>query len=187
MVNASTFNTYYDDVRVGDDAVIAGVNRGWDLIVNQLNYERVSLAPPGMLSRTYEQTIRWAQETKLADGRRVIDQEWVQINLATVRAKLEYLQLIGWKVASSGGASPADASSTKVFGTELSCEAYQLLSEVIGPAASLRKDSPGAVLAGRIERAMQGALILTFGGGVNEVQRDLIALFGLGLPRIPRH
>ncbi len=187
MVNASTFNTYYDDVRVGDDAVIAGVNRGWDLIVNQLNYERVSLAPPGMLSRTYEQTLRWAQETKLADGRRVIDQEWVQINLATVRAKLEYLQLIGWKVASSGGASPADASSTKVFGTELSCEAYQLLSEVIGPAASLRKGSPGAVLAGRIERAMQGALILTFGGGVNEVQRDLISLFGLGLPRVPRH
>jgi alkylation response protein AidB-like acyl-CoA dehydrogenase len=187
MVNASTFNTYYDNVRVGDEAVIAGVNRGWDLIVNQLNYERVSLAPPGMLSRTYEETLRWAQESKLADGRRVADQEWVQINLATVRAKLEYLQLIGWKVASSGGANPADASSTKVFGTELFCEAYRLLSEVIGPAASLRKGSPGAVLAGRIERAMQGSLILTFGGGVNEVQRDLISLFGLGLPRVPRH
>jgi 3-oxocholest-4-en-26-oyl-CoA dehydrogenase alpha subunit len=187
MVNASTFNTYYDNVRVGDDSVIAGVNRGWDLIVNQLNYERVSLAPPGMLSRTYEQTLQWAQDTKLADGRRVIDQEWVQINLATVRANLEYLQLIGWKVAASGGANPADASSTKVFGTELSCEAYRLLSEVVGPAASLRKGSPGAVLAGRIERGMQGALILTFGGGVNEVQRDLISLFGLGLPRVPRH
>ena len=90
-------------------------------------------------------------------------------------------------MASSGGANPADASSTKVFGTELSCEAYRLLSEVLGPAASLRKGSPGAVLAGRIERGMQGALILTFGGGVNEVQRDLIALFGLGLPRVPRH
>ena len=64
MVNASTFNTYYDDVRVGDDAIVYGVNRGWDLIVNQLNYERVSLAPPGMLSRTYDATVRWAQETK---------------------------------------------------------------------------------------------------------------------------
>jgi alkylation response protein AidB-like acyl-CoA dehydrogenase len=186
MVNASTFNTYYDDVRVGDDAVVYGVNRGWDLIINQLNYERVSLAPPGMLSRTFEDTVRWAQETKLADGRRVIDQEWVQVNLAKVRAKLEFLQLIGWKVAASGGANPADASSTKVFGTELSLEAYRLLSEVLGPAASLRKGSPGAVLAGRIERGVQGALILTFGGGVNEVQRDLIALFGLGMPRIPR-
>ena len=186
MVNASTFNTYYDDVRVGDDAVVYGLNRGWDLIINQLNYERVSLAPPGMLSRTYEETVRWAQETKLADGRRVVDQEWVQLNLARVRAKLEFLQLIGWKVAASGGANPADASSTKVFGTELSLEAYKLLSEVLGPASSLRRGSPGATLAGRIERGMQGALILTFGGGVNEVQRDLIALFGLGMPRIPR-
>ena len=187
MVNASTFNTFYDDVRVGDDAIVGGLNRGWDLIVNQLNYERVSLAPPGMLSRTYEETVRWAQDTKLPDGRRVIDQEWVQINLARVRARLEYLQLIGWKVAASGGANPADASSTKVFGTENSVESYRLLSEVLGQAATLRKGSPGAVLAGRIERGMQGALILTFGGGVNEVQRDLIALFGLGLPRVPRH
>ena len=117
----------------------------------------------------------------------MIDQEWVQLNLARVRAKLEYLQLHrleGRLVAAA--ANPADASSVKVFGTELSCEAYQLLAEVLGPAASLRKGSPGAVLAGRIERGMQGALILTFGGGVNEVQRDLISLFGLGLPRVPQ-
>jgi 3-oxocholest-4-en-26-oyl-CoA dehydrogenase alpha subunit len=187
MVNASTYNTYYDDVRVGDDAIVSGLNQGWNLITNQLNYERVSLAPPGMVSRTYEETVRWAQDTKLSDGRRVIDQEWVQINLARVRAKIEYLQLLGWKVAASGGANPADASSAKVFGTELSTEVYKLLSEVIGPAATLRRGSPGAALAGRIERGTQGALILTFGGGVNEVQRDLIALFGLGLPRVPRH
>jgi 3-oxocholest-4-en-26-oyl-CoA dehydrogenase alpha subunit len=58
--------------------------------------------------------------------------------------------------------------------------------EVVGPAAYLRRGSHGEVLAGRIERAFQGCLILTFGGGVNEVQRDLIALFGLGLPRVPR-
>ena len=186
MVNASTFNTFYDNVRVPESAVIYGLNRGWDLIINQLNYERVGLAPPGMISRTYEETVRWAQETKLPDGRRVIDQEWVQVNLAKVRVKVDYLQLINWKV-SSGGATPADASSAKVFGTELFCEAYRLLSEVVGPAATLRQGSPGAVLAGRIERGMQGSLILTFGGGVNEVQRDLVALFGLGLPRVPRH
>jgi alkylation response protein AidB-like acyl-CoA dehydrogenase len=187
MVNASTFNTYYDDVRVGDDAVVYGVNRGWDLIVNQLNYERVSLAPPGMISRSYEHTLEWARTTVLPDGTRPIDQEWVRVNLAKVRSGIEFLTLIGWKVASSGGASPADASSMKVFGTEFSTTAYKLLAEVLGPAATLRRGSPGAVLAGRIERGMQGALILTFGGGVNEVQRDLIALFGLGLPRVPRH
>jgi alkylation response protein AidB-like acyl-CoA dehydrogenase len=186
MVNASTYTTYYDDVRVPDSAIVAGVNRGWDLIVNQLNYERVSLAPPGMLSRLFDEVVTWARDTKLPDGRRVIDQEWARINLARVKAKLEYLQVLNWKVASGGGASPADASSAKVYGTELSTEAYRLLSEVVGPAASLQRGTPGAVLAGRIERAVQGALILTFGGGTNEVQRDLVALFGLGLPRVPR-
>ena len=187
MVNASTFNTYYDDVKVGDDAIVYGLNRGWDLIVNQLNYERVSLAPPGMISRAYEHTLEWARTTTLPDGSRPIDQEWVRVNLAKVRSGIEFLTLIGWKVASSGGASPADASSMKVFGTEFSTQAYKLLAEVLGPAATLRRGSPGAVLAGRIERGMQVALILTFGGGVDEVQRDLIALFGLGLPRVPRH
>jgi alkylation response protein AidB-like acyl-CoA dehydrogenase len=186
MVNASTFNTFYDDVRVGDDAVVYGVNRGWDLIVNQLNYERVSLGPPGMVERVFDDVIAWAREAKLPDGRRVADQEWVQLNIARVHARLELVKLINWKVAAAGGANPADASATKVFATEFYTEAYRLLMEVLGPAAYLTRGSPGAALAGQLERAFQGCLILTFGGGVNEVQRDLIALFGAGLPRVPR-
>jgi alkylation response protein AidB-like acyl-CoA dehydrogenase len=186
MVNASTTSTFYNNVKVGDDAVVAGVNRGWDLITNQLNYERLSLAPPGMVERCYDDVVRFAKDTKLPDGRRVIDQEWVQINLARVRAKTEFLKLINWKVA-TGKINPGDASSAKVFGTEFFTEAYRLLLEVLGPTGSLRQGSPAAAVAGRVERAMQGALILTFGGGTNEVQRDLIALFGLGMPRIPRH
>jgi alkylation response protein AidB-like acyl-CoA dehydrogenase len=190
MVNASTFTTYYDEVRVPDDAVVYGVNRGWDLIVNQLNYERVSLAPAGMFSGVYEDVVAWASTTKLADGRRVIDQEWAQLSLARAYAKLEVLKLLNWKVAASadatGGANPADASATKVFGTEFFVEGYRALLEVLGPAATFDRGSPGAILAGRLARSAQGALILTFGGGVNEIQRDLIALFGLGLPRVPR-
>jgi alkylation response protein AidB-like acyl-CoA dehydrogenase len=186
MVTASTFNTFYDDVRVGDEAVVYGVNRGWDLIINQLNYERVSLGPPGTVERVFDEVMAWAQQTKLADGRCVADQEWVQLNMARVHAKLEFVKLINWKVAAAGGADPADASATKVFATEFYTEAYRLLMEVLGPAAYLTRDSTSAMLAGRLERAFQGCLILTFGGGVNEVQRDLIALFGAGLPRVPR-
>lgn len=196
MVNASTFTTYYDEVRVPDDAVVYGVNRGWDLIVNQLNYERVSLAPAGMFSKNFESVVAWARSTKLADGRRVIDQEWVQQSLAAVAAKLEVLKLLNWKVAANAdggtqsdggkGANPADASATKVFGTELFVEGYRALMEIVGPAATFDRGSPGAVLTGRLARGFQGALILTFGGGVNEIQRDLVALFGLGLPRVPR-
>jgi 3-oxocholest-4-en-26-oyl-CoA dehydrogenase alpha subunit len=68
-----------------------------------------------------------------------------------------------------------------VFGTEFAVEAYRLLMEVLGAGAGVRAGSPGAVLAGRIERAHRAALILTFGGGANEVQRDIIAATGLGL------
>jgi alkylation response protein AidB-like acyl-CoA dehydrogenase len=81
---------------------------------------------------------------------------------------------------------PADASATKVFGTEFAVEAYRLLMEVLGAGALARSGSPGEVLAGRIERAHRAALILTFGGGTNEVQRDIIAAAGLGLPALRR-
>lgn len=189
MVNASTFNTYYDDVRVTDDDIIGELHGGWTLITNQLNYERVSLGPPGMISRSIEDVVAWAKETKLPDGRRVIDQEWVQADLARVVSGLDAVTLMSWKVASSaeqGGANPADASATKFYATEFYLEAYRLLMGIIGPAAALTKGTPEAELAGRLERGCQGSLILTFGGGTNEIQRDLVALFGLGLPRVPR-
>ncbi|MDQ1375404.1 MAG: 3-oxocholest-4-en-26-oyl-CoA dehydrogenase alpha subunit [Actinomycetota bacterium] len=186
MGDAKTNATYYDNVRVPVTNLVGEVNRGWDLIVNQLNYERVALAPPGWVDRQYTGVRRWAQNTKLGDGRRVIDQEWVQLNLAKVHAKLDVLRLINWKVAWSAGKgklNPADASATKVYGTELFCEAYGLLLEILGPAGALKRHSPEAALRGSLERAYQGTLILTFGGGTNEVQRDLVAIFGLGMPR----
>jgi 3-oxocholest-4-en-26-oyl-CoA dehydrogenase alpha subunit len=186
LVSSGTTATYYEDVRVPHGALIGGLNKGWKLITNQLNYERVSICPAGMVEQLFEDTIAWASENRLADGRRVIDQEWVQMSLARVHARLDFLRLMNWKVASSATVNPADASATKVFGTEFFCEAYRLLLEVIGQAGYLRRGSPGVALRGRIERAYQGTLFLTFGGGTNEVQRDLIALFGLGMPRIPR-
>ena len=78
------------------------------------------------------------------------------------------------------------ASATKVYGTEFATEAYRLLMEVVGPAATLRAGSTGAHLNGRLERFQRTSLILTFGGGTNEVQRDIIAMAGLGMPRAPR-
>lgn len=183
---ASTSSTYYQDVRVPVENVVGEIDGGWEVIVNQLNYERISLSAPGTIERPYTDVLRWAQDTKLADGRRVIDQEWVQIHLARVHAKIEALRLINWKslwATTIGAVSPADSSATKVYGTNFYCEAYSLLLEVLGSAGILQKDSPGAVLAGKIERSYRGVIILTFGGGVNEVQRDLIAMFGLKMPR----
>src|SRR4051812_8647536 len=112
---------YYNDVRVPATNLVGGENNGWGLITNQLNHERVTLCSSGIPARALADVRRWAQETKLADGRRVIDQEWVQVNLARVHAKLEYLRLMNWKVAwtaTQGKLDVADASSVKVFGTE---------------------------------------------------------------------
>jgi alkylation response protein AidB-like acyl-CoA dehydrogenase len=178
--------TFFDDVRVPATNLVGGENNGWTLITNQLNHERVTLCSPGIVERALGDTRAWAQNTKLADGRRVIDQEWVQVHLARIHAKVEFLKLINWKVAwaaTQGKLDVADASTNKVFGTEFYMEAFRLMMEVVGQAGYLTRGSPEAVLAGRLEMYARSMVILTFGGGTNEIQRDLIAIFGLGLPR----
>ncbi len=182
--DSATNATFYEDVRVPHSALVGEVNQGWSLIINQLNLERVALCAPGGAQRLFEDVCAWARATSLDDGRRVIDLEWVRIHLARVRAGLEFLRLINWKSAwalTQGRIDPADASTTKVFGTEFFCQAYRLMLEIMGPAGAVKRGSPGAILRGRVERAYRGTLILTFGGGTNEIQRDLISVFGLGM------
>ena len=188
MAGVTTSATFYQDVRVPLGALVGEENKGWNLITNQLNHERVALCSAAALQHAVNDVRRWAHETTLADGRRAIDQEWVQVHLARVHAKTEFLKLINWKIAwgVSKGVGMADASATKVFGTELATEAWRLLMEVLGEEAVVRSGSPGAQLRARIERMYRSALILTFGGGTNEVQRDIIAMVGLGMPRAPR-
>jgi alkylation response protein AidB-like acyl-CoA dehydrogenase len=183
VAGVTTSATYYSSVRVPISSLVGEENRGWPLITNQLNHERVALTSAAPVMSALADVRDWAASTRLASGGRVIDAEWVQLSLARVHAKSEFLKLLNWRVASSGGSlGPADASATKVFGTEFAVEAYRLLMEVLGASAVVRSGSPGEVLAGRIERAHRAALILTFGGGTNEVQRDIIAAAGLGLP-----
>jgi alkylation response protein AidB-like acyl-CoA dehydrogenase len=218
VAGPSTSATYYADVRVPASALVGEENRGWRLITDQLNSERVALTPAAPLRRALHEVRDWAAETRLPGGRRVLDQEWVRLHLARVHARTEALKLFNWRVAATGdgdyaavaappppatdapdrapaAAEPAAAeaasarapaavaaSASKVYGTELAIEAYRLLMEVLGPAATVRGGSAGALLAGRIERMHRAALILTFGGGTNEVQRDIVAAGALGLP-----
>jgi len=185
MPGVSTSATYYQDVRVPVTNLVGEENGGWKLVTNQLNHERVALVSAQPIFTALTQVREWAQNTKDVRGQRLIDSEWVQLNLARVHAKAEYLKLINWELASAKDQtpSPADASAAKVFGTELATEAYRLLMEILGPSATLRQDSPGALLRGRVERMHRSSLILTFGGGTNEVQRDIIGMVALGLPR----
>jgi alkylation response protein AidB-like acyl-CoA dehydrogenase len=186
LAGIATSATYYSDVRVPVTNLVGTENQGWPLITNQLNHERVALTSAAPMQTALRDVTRWACETPGQDGGKVIDAEWVKISLARVHARTEVLKLLNWQVASNidngQQLGPAAASATKVYGTELTIEACRLLMEVLGASATISAGSPGALLAGRIERTHRSALILTFGGGTNEIQRDIIAAAALGLP-----
>ena len=180
---------YFEDVRVPADAIVGGENEGWRLITTQLNHERVALACSGKAEQLLDDVLAWATETTASDGGRIIDRPWVQMTLARTRARLEALKLLNWRLAwelTKGILNAADASVVKVYGTELFVEVYRSLMEVLGEAGEIRHGSPGAALNGRVEIMYRWAYVVTFGGGVNEVQRDIIATAGLGMPRSGR-
>jgi alkylation response protein AidB-like acyl-CoA dehydrogenase len=186
MPGISTFYTFYDNVRVPASAIVAGENQGWQLITTQLNFERAALGNLGALEPLFEQTLQWALDTEL-DGGRVIDQPWVQLALARVEAEVAAYKLVNLRVNAAmtkGVLNMGEASAAKVFGTELAQQVAGQLLEVLDHNGLRRgADAP---LRGALESAYRIAVISTFGGGANEIQRDIIAMAGLGMPRAPR-
>lgn len=185
-----TTATYYSDIHVPASMVVGEVDAGWKLITSQLNHERVALAAMGGRSLELFEAVRtWAAHETTPDGTRLIDVPWVRSTLARVYARFEALKLLNWRMAwktEQGTLTPADASSGKVFGSETDIEGYRLLLEVVGRAGFVQKGSQGAELAGVLEKAYRGAPVRTFGGGSNEVQREILAQTALGLPRSKR-
>ncbi len=184
-----TTSTYYTDVRVPVSNLIGELNGGWGLITMQLNHERVGLAAlSGLTERLYDDVVAWCRETSAGAGTEdmMIDLAWVQADLARCKAYLTAIRLMTWRLVNAvadNTLGPAEASSVKVFGTEGAVEVYRTLQGVLGPVSHLRQGSPGAFLHGELERANRAAQINTFGGGVNEIQRELVATAGLGLAR----
>jgi len=190
LSGGETFMSYYSDVRVPVENVVGIENGGWTLITTQLNHERIGLSAFSSYGvYLLERTIDWARQTTGADGKPVADQDWVQSNLAEAWALGEAMRLLnarmGWELE-EGRLSPADASAVKIYGTECLIEIYRLLVEVVGPAATLQGDTTAEELAAQLEVEYRGCTINTFGGGVNEVQREIVAMLGLGLPRAAR-
>jgi alkylation response protein AidB-like acyl-CoA dehydrogenase len=175
--------TYLEDVRVPISRRVGRESEGWRLITTQLNHERVALLAPGPVARFVEETTAWAKSTG------AIRTPWVQENLARATARIEALRLLAWRQAWNVGKDrldPAESSTVKVFGSESFVSIYQWLLEVLGPPGALKRGSAGALLRARLEMYYRTTLVLSFGGGTNEIQRDLIAQLGLGMPRAPR-
>ena len=188
--NGATSMSYYENCRVPESNIVGGLNGGWRLITTQLNHERVGLAAFGALSlKHFDDVVAWASTTESEDGQRVSDRPWVQMALAEAKARLEAMKLMNWRMAwqlEQGQLDPAQASAVKVYGTETVVEVYRLLLDVVGSAGSIVAGSPGAVLLGELEVNHRSCQINTFGGGVNEIQREIVSMAGLGMPRVPR-
>ncbi len=181
--------TYYNDVRVPADMLVGEENAGWRLITTQLNHERIMLGPAGRLEGLRDLVIDWARPRTAPDGTPLLEVPAVRDALARVTVSFRVNELLNWQVAGGGHDDPkaavADASSSKVFASDevqkLGLDLEEIVSAYGDPA-----DPETATLLHFLDATTKRNLVLTFGGGVNEVQRELIAMFGLGLPKVPR-
>ncbi|MCX4423024.1 acyl-CoA dehydrogenase family protein [Streptomyces mirabilis] len=183
----TTTATYYDGIRVPSSNLVGEENGGWELITNQLNHERVALAAIGMQAEDfYAAALRAARTPDPVTGRRRVDEPWVRFRLAEVHARLAASRLLNWRLVGDVGVgrlAPGDASGVKVAGTESAVASYRMCQEVVGAQALVRSGSPGVFGDGELERMNRAAQINTFGGGVSEVQREIVATMRLGMTR----
>jgi len=180
-----TNTTYYNDVRVPADMLVGEENGGWKLITTQLNHERVGLGPAGRVAGIYEQVHAWASEAG-SDGVVPLDNPEAKRLLGQIKSIMRLNELLNWQVASSGeNIAVADAAATKVFSTERIQEVSRLAEEVVGRFGN-PADKHTATVLQWLDTMAKRNLVITFGGGVNEVMREMIAASGLKVPRVSR-
>jgi alkylation response protein AidB-like acyl-CoA dehydrogenase len=158
---------HFHDVRVDADALIGAENDGWRYLTTALDFERVSIGVTGGLRRLYDETLR-------AIGSPDLD---VRHRLAEMSAEIELARLLNYRAAwmvDAGLMPNAEASMTKVVTTELQASLSAAVLELV---------DPGSFAAELARHMYRQAPYLRFGGGTNEIQRDIIAQRGLGLPR----
>jgi alkylation response protein AidB-like acyl-CoA dehydrogenase len=177
--------TYYSDVRVPVTRRVGAENAGWRLITTQLNHERVMLGPAGKLAALHDRVLSWAAGRTGADGRPLLDRPDVRRALGAAYASMRVNELLNWQVAAADTVDIADASVTKVYSSVRLQELGQLLEEVVARHGDPAEEET-AQLRHWLDIQAKRNTVLTFGGGVNEIQRELIATVGLGLPRVPR-
>ncbi|MGW0690692.1 acyl-CoA dehydrogenase family protein [Streptomyces sp. NPDC002738] len=183
----TTTATYYDGIRVPATNLVGEENGGWGLITNQLNHERVALAAIGMQAEEfYEAVLAHARTPDPVSGRRPVDEPWVRSRLAEAYARLAATRLLNWRLVGdvgTGSLAPGEASGVKFMGTESAVEVYRMCQEIAGETGMVRGGSLGSFGDGELERMNRAAQINTFGGGVSEVQREIVATMRFGMKR----
>jgi alkylation response protein AidB-like acyl-CoA dehydrogenase len=177
--------TYYNDVRVPAEMLVGEENAGWRLITTQLNHERVMLGPAGKIAGIYDRVQAWASKPR-GNGVTPIDQDDVKRALGEIHSIWRVNELFNWQVASSGETVEiADAAATKVFSTERIQRIGRLAEEIVAKYGNPAEEETAEMLRW-LDSHTKRNLVITFGGGVNEVMREQVAAAGLKVPRVPR-
>ncbi len=180
-----TNSTFYDNIRVPKSRLVGEENKAWKYMTAQLDLERIALCPYSPLTRRIEETIEWAKKTKM-DGMSIIDQEGVKNRFCEMIADVEVLKLLNYQVSvqlTKGLPVYAEASTVKAYGSDLYQRVNNEIMEIMGPYGQLEQRSRWAPLGGAMPNYFRRDLVLIFGGGAIEVQKNIIAMAGLMMPR----
>jgi len=186
MCGNHSFNeVFFDNVRVTKKNIVGETNRGWYYLMVALDFERLAVAIGGF-RRIFEELVQYAKETKY-NGQTVSSNPLVQNKLAEIRIEIEVAYMFFWQTAwmlEKGIPTNIGASVLKLFTTELSHKLAVTCMDVIGPYAELQKGSKWVPLGGRVCTGYLDSISALIGAGTSEIQRNIIAIRGLGLPLV---
>lgn len=176
---------FLDNVRVPRDYLIGERGMGFYYAAMALNFERLSIGSVGMVRRFFRELVTFIRQHE-SGGKPLRDVPWVRERIARLAVDIEAARMLGLETAwalEQGRVPAAESSMAKVFVSELAQRLADTGIEILGLAGQLHPEEPTAPLHGRLQWLYRTAPLLAFGGGTNEVQRNIIAMLGYGLPR----
>ena len=176
---------FLDNVRVPRSYLIGERGLGFYYAAMALNFERLSIGSIGMARRLFRSLVKVVRELEV-DGRPLRAEPWVRDRLARLQVEIEAARMLGLETAwalDQGGVPAAQSSMAKIYVSELSQRISDLGCEILGLDGQLHPEEPSALVEGRMQWLYRISPMLAFGGGTNEVQRDIIGFLGYGLPR----
>jgi len=188
MVDVHSFNqVYFEDVRVPSSALLGQENQGWYIAAMTLDFERSSLvaAAVSMSRRALDDLVEYCRETKV-NGRNLLDDPLVRHKLADIAIEIEVGRYMVYRVVSQQARKEPgsiEAAVCKLYNTEVGVRVANAGIQILGLYGQLQRDSKWARLMGRFEKSYMYAIAMVVGGGTSEIQRNIIAMRGLGLPR----
>ena len=186
MAGDHSFNMVtFDNVRVPKKNLVGEQNRGWYVGATLLDFERSGVDYSAGSRRVLEELVGYSKEN-YKDGKLLSEDEVTRNRLADLAIENEVSRLISYNIAWMQGAGLVpnkESSMGKVFGTELQQHVGSTGMQMLGLHSQLEPDSKYAPLRGRIEHWHLTNVSETIAAGTSEIQRNIIATRGLGLPR----